>query len=347
MTIPLKRNDIVRYLSEVSKYVELDCEVGSTIVTEYGARILGIFIKDKENPLWVARNLKEAISRRDWNIGGNRLWVSPERNFFYKKPTSFEEWFCQQQLDPGNWTIMSSGKRSVTLEESLELEDLLNETKTSISLSRQVSSSGSNIRRNLDYVKLKIREAMIAKNNVKSGLNLWSLTQIRPGKEKGGTILVPTRPRAEPVHYFGKIPRDRLKVSRDHISFKIDGMAVYKLGVRPENMPNPGSSSILYYVGHSRDNVFLISMSTKMSPDNQEECLDVAKANPLGPKGCVQSYNSGSDMQFGEMELHFKPAAKVGGSLISCVEYDLEVYAGSRGEVMRVLRKIVPKPFLF
>lgn len=325
------------------KTLTLENEAGSTVVTEYGARILGIFVGERCNPLWVPRNLRELIGSKGRDIGGNRLWVSPERNFFYKNPHSFEEWFCQQALDPGNWRVESSSRSSVTLEEDLELEDFFNETKINLSLSRRVSSSGVRVKKDLDRVNLRVREALFARGNLKDGMSLWSLTQIRPG----GTVLIPVCPKAKPIHYFSKIPRDRLKVSRDHVSFKIDGMAVYKLGIMPEDMVQPGLSKIMYYVEYTTNDVFLILMKTMMTPMSQDECLDVAKADPSGPRGCVQSYNSDRDLGFGEMEFHFKPAIKIKDSWISYADYDIDVFTGKRGEVLRVLKKIIPKPFLF
>jgi hypothetical protein len=336
------RDGLIKSLEGFTKTLVLENEAGSTVLTEYGARILGVFIGGRQNPFWVPGKLQELISRKERDIGGNRLWVSPERNFFYKRPHSFEGWFCQQSLDPGNWQVESSSKSSVTLEEELELEDFLKETKINLSLSRQISSSGIRVKKDLGCVKLKVREAMLARGNLKNGISLWSLTQIRPG----GTVLIPTRPKAKPIHYFSKIPRDRLKISRDHVSFKIDGMAVYKLGIMPEDMVQPGFSRIAYYVEHDENDVFLILMKTLMAPVNQEECVDVAKADPLGPKGCIQSYNSGPDLGFGEMEFHFKPAVKIKDSWISHADYDIDVFSGKRGEVLRILKKIVPKPFL-
>lgn len=336
------RDELLKTL-EGFKTLTLENEAGSTVVTEYGARILGIFAGGRQNPLWVPENLRGLIGSKGRDIGGNRLWVSPERNFFYRNPRSFEEWFCQQSLDPGDWRVESSSRSSVTLEEELELEDFSNETKINLSLSRQVSSSGVRVKKGLDYVNLRVKEALFARGDLKDGMSLWSLTQIRPG----GTVLIPTCPKAKPIHYFSKIPKDRLKVSRDHVSFKIDGMSVYKVGIMPEDMVQPGLSNILYYVEHGESNVFLVSMKTLMAPVSQEECLDVAKADPSGPKGCIQSYNSDSDLRFGEMEFHFKPAVRVKDSWVSYADYDIDVFAGRRGEVLRTLKKIVPKPFLF
>ncbi|MDW8034017.1 MAG: hypothetical protein RMI79_03655 [Nitrososphaerota archaeon] len=344
MSTILNREQLIDALKEVSRVVELRNNVGSVIVSEYGARILGVFIGGRQNPLWVSNKPQETIINKDWKIGGNRLWISPERNFFYKKPDEFEDWFCPTQLDPGDWKIIHSDARSVVLEEEVELEDFIGKTKVSVSLSRLIMLRETDVK-GLNCIRLRIRDSLIARNGIKEGLNLWSITQVRPGK--AGTVIIPVRPKAKPVHYFGMIPKNRLKVSRNHVSFKIDGMAVYKLGVMPEDMPNPGHSVIFYYVEHGKNDVFLILMRTLMAPENQEECLDVAKANPSGPKGCVQSYNSDKDLCFGEMELHFKPAVKVKNTWISYADYDIEVFSGNRGEILKILRKNIPKPFLF
>lgn len=339
-----EKEKIVSALEGLTRVVELKTNAGSVLITEYGARILGVFMGKRRNPFWVAEDLRDIINRLDWNIGGNRLWVSPERNFFYKNPEKFEEWFCQRSLDPGSWRIISCGNRNVILEEASEIKDFLSNTEVHALLSRQISVSDAWLKRNLAYVKIRIRDAIAARGVLRNGIALWALTQIRPGEKKSGTVIIPTRQRARPIHYFGKIPGDRLRVFRDHVSFKIDGSAVYKLGIAPEDIPQ--CSEILYYVEHDNE-AFLLSMRTAMTPTVQEECLDVAKAEPSGPRGCVQSYNSGPDLCFGEMELHFKPAVGIKDLWVSYADYDVDVFAGSRGEALRVLRKIIPKPFLF
>ncbi|MEM3712160.1 MAG: DUF6786 family protein [Thermoproteota archaeon] len=344
MSTIVNKEQLIDALKDVSRIVDLKNDTGSVIISEYGARILGVFMGKLQNPFWIANNPREVIVNKDWKIGGNRLWISPERNFFYETPENFGGWFCPVQLDPGDWKIIHSDAKSVTLEEDVELEDFKNKIKIGFSLSRRISlqeTSG----KGLSCIRLRVRDALIARNEVKEGVNLWSITQVRPGK--AGTVIVPVRPKAKPVHYFGAIPKNRLRVSRDHVSFKIDGMAVYKLGVMPEDMPNPGCSSIMYYAEYGKNEAFLISMRTIMAPESQEECLDVAKADPQGPKGCVQSYNSGPDLCFGEMELHFKPAVKVRNNWISYADYDIEVLAGNRAGVLRALRNCIPKPFLF
>ena len=64
-------------------------EESSVVISEYGGRPMGMFPKnDNYSLLWIAPNIKENIERRDRTIGGDRYWISPERDFFYKNPTT-------------------------------------------------------------------------------------------------------------------------------------------------------------------------------------------------------------------------------------------------------------------
>jgi len=342
--------ELLKALEGLTRALELRSDTCSVVVSEYGGRVLGVFFEDEPNALWVSEDPSGTIRSGGWNIGGNRLWVSPERNFYYRNPVAFESWFCPSSLDPGAWSAIESGEKSVTLNNDLELEDLLNGRRFGLSLSRRITLVEDGKREGgLDHVVLRLKDALLVKDLVPGGINLWSLTQVRPPRVGAGTVVVPTRQKAVPVHYFGAIPKNRLKVTRGHIAFRIDGLEVHKLGVRPEDMRCTGCSSIHYYFEPKKGRAFLISMSTSMAPADQDECLDVAKADPNGPRGCVQSYNSGPDQAFGEIELHFRPALRVGGHMVSYADYEIKVATGGRASVRRELARSagVRKPLLF
>jgi len=346
----VKTEELLKSLEGLTRVVEIGSEVGSAIVTQYGGRLLGVFLSDMPNAFWTSRNPADTLKKGDWNIGGNRLWVSPERNFFYRNPSAFGDWFCPSSLDPGAWSIVESDRTGVSLNMTFELEDILNGAVASVTLSRRISlADARELRKGLACMRLRVKESMAARGELKSGINLWSLTQIYAGAAGVGSVLVPVRPKAQPIHYFSPVPKDRVRISRDHIAFKIDGHEVYKLGIRPEDLPRPGYSNILYYFEPDRGQAYLMSKSTSMGPMDQSECLDIARAEPSGPRGSVQSYNSGPDLSFGEIELHFKPAVKAGDLMVSYADYEITVFAGSRGKVLRALMKTsgIAKPALF
>ena len=164
--------------------------------------------------------------------------------------------------------------------------------------------------------------------------------------------MVPVKGEAKPIHYFGLIPSDRIYVADDHVSFKIDGLRVAKLGIRPEDLPETGRAAIAYVTELNKRLWGLLLMRTSDAPRSHEECLDVAKADPGGPRGAVQSYNSGPEAwpyRFGEIELHFTPAVEVAGWRVSTIEYEVLAYTGSREAVLDLLRSEtrVKEPSLF
>ena len=65
--------------------IELNSDESSIIITEYGGRPLGIFPKKGcYSLLWINQKIKEMITTRNRSIGGDRYWISPEREYFYK-----------------------------------------------------------------------------------------------------------------------------------------------------------------------------------------------------------------------------------------------------------------------
>ena len=95
--------------------LELNDEA-SVIISEYGGRPLGLFPKANcYNLLWVNPDIKKAIRARSHVIGGDRYRVSPERDYFYKKPETWEDWESPSGLDPANYEILGSSNTSCTL----------------------------------------------------------------------------------------------------------------------------------------------------------------------------------------------------------------------------------------
>ena len=43
-------------------------------------------------------------------IGGDRYWISPEREYFYKNPETWTDWFCPSELDPANYEILDDNQ---------------------------------------------------------------------------------------------------------------------------------------------------------------------------------------------------------------------------------------------
>lgn len=324
--------------------VNLHVANGSILISEYGGRIIGISVRDSPNLLWVNPNLETVLENRGFNIGGLRVWVSPERNFFYKKPEVFGEWFCPSELDPGNFKLTNYTESSATLESKFKLRDILNNELLSMTIVRNITLEDLE-----DGLAIHVRESLIASEFHKSRVSLWALAQVYPGRRGIGTVVVPVKRNAKPIHYFGLIPENRLKLTDYHIAFLIDGSFICKLGVKPEDLRSKGWASIGYFAEApwSDEEAFIITMETCCAPRFQAECLDVAKADPEGARAAVQSYNSGPNaewLKFGEIELQFPVSTLINGVQFSTVSYTVRAYVGDLEKSLEKFKESLESP---
>ena len=338
---------LVEVLNNYSRCAVLEKDGSRIIVLERGARVLGAFLGDSPNLLWVNPKIEEELREGGWNVGGLRLWVSPEQNFFYKNPERFEDWFCPQGLDPGSYRIVEASSDRAMLEGEITAFDYLANKELKGSVRREIWLLEGGARQ----LRLRIRDRILGEYH--SRVNPWVLAQVPMGYAGVGTVLAPVRRGAEPIHYFGEIPRDRLKVSANHVSFKIDGNFVAKLGIKPEDLREPGFGSIGYVYRIGKRLWSALILRTSNIPLTQEDCLDVPKQDPSLPRAALQSYNSGpeafKEIKFGEIELQLTPTENISGKIFASVEYDFIAMIGARNDILRGIRRTlgIAKPKLY
>ncbi|MEM3922648.1 MAG: DUF6786 family protein [Nitrososphaerota archaeon] len=339
--------ELVGVIDRFSKSVVLHDKNCRIVVCERGARVLGIFLDSSPNLLWVNPKLESVLSRNEWNTGGLRLWISPERNFFYKKPETFEEWFCPEGIDPGEHRIIEVDSGRAVLEGRIHADDNLLGARLEAQVRREIRLLESR----KGFMRLRIIDALVGEYPVR--VNPWVLAQVPVSEVGTGTALVPVKRGAEPIHYFVEIPRDRLRVSSDHISFKIDGQYVSKLGIKPEDLRDPELGAIAYVARIGRREWSALILRSRDIPSSQDDCLDVPKRDPNLPRAAIQSYNSGPeafpDIRFGEIELQLAPSINISGKIIAKAAYDLIALIGGKSEVLAGIRRFlrIPKPRLY
>jgi hypothetical protein len=326
----------------------------SLVLMQRGGRLIGAFPKEgSKNALWTNPQLESILNTEEWNVGGDRLWISPERDFFYRNAERFEQWFCPSALDPGNYELAYSSRDAVAFRNVFDLSNMrTGETYKDVCVTRTMSylpnpyASDPRLEKALEsvsYVGIKsVEEVLVKENYDRLRINPWIITQVNPESPKNrGMAIVPTKGAdVQPIHYFGKIPDERLKVFGDHVSFKIDGEVVYKLGIRPEDLPLEREASIGYIADieeANRESLLLIRRS-KNAPRNQSECLDVAKANPNGLRGSIQSYNSGLELQLGEVELQLSPIERRDKGYYQRAIADLLIFQGLRNKIVEIAK---------
>jgi hypothetical protein len=316
---------------------------GSAIFTEYGARLLGLFPdKSLPNVLWNPEKIGESVAEKKWGIGGERLWISPERNFYYENPRDFEGHHVPPGMDPGRYVTTGALK----YRNSFSVFDYVkNQAYDDCSAERMFAMIDDPYKTKLDYAGVRIVDSMII-GVPHFPMCCWSLGMVYTcGTERPGTAFFPIKKGATFLSYFNKIPAHRAEPLVDYVRFRIDASEIYKLAIAPEDIDTANPCKAVYVSPYPSGKKWfcVIKRSTDL-PRNQKECVDPAKGNPEGPKGAIQSYNSGPKpgevyWPFGEIELQLSKGVTKGKSTVSKATHELLSYAGEKDEILALAQK--------
>ena len=351
------KEKLVNSFDNLTELVELtNSEGSSAIISKYGGRLIGLFPHtDEINLLWVNPKVKEIIQSKGRAVGGDRYWISPERDFFYKDPSTWSEWFCPPGLDPGNYEVLGFDSTSCTLSSTLLLTNQRTNEKLTGEITRQISLIKEPVSTNMQYycgVEF-LDDCVIYQPEQK--INGWSLAcVISGGVGNPGTVLIPTNENPKPISYFRTIPQERLKIGNRYIAFKIDVNDIFKLAVRPEDIDFKSKCKIAYILKlpNSKYYSLLMKLSDNV-PKTQEQCFDVARDHPDEEIGVIQSYNSESLEQpllrYGEIELQLDMFKTIDNTSHGKSQHQILSYIGEKEEILDVLKRYtsIKEPFLF
>ncbi|MBY9007246.1 MAG: hypothetical protein KGD63_10865 [Candidatus Lokiarchaeota archaeon] len=337
-------------IKDVTESSELIQNNGSSvIISEYGGRPLGIFPKkDCYSLLWICPNIRNKITKRDREIGGDRYWLSPERAFFFRKPKKWKKWICQEGLDPANYKIIEKNTTSCKVNSPILVENYVSNEIFRGNITRTIKLIDDPISGGIHYIGIEINEECILdKPHLK--INSWNVANvISGGRYNPGTVIIPTKNGTKPISYIKDIPQEWLNVENKYTTFKIDSTKVYKLGISPENLDFSKKVKIGYFIKiPNTDNYgFLVKISDDL-PKSKKECFDV----PRNPKyknneiGIVQAYNSKSKRKskllYGEIELQLNPSKTIENKSHLKAKHQLLAYIGKKEEILKVLEKFL------
>ena len=217
------------------------------IVSEYGGRIFGPFKdEDGESMLWMSdawnneESFADFIKSRQWNIGGDRLWIQPELPFFTtKKADFFDTYIVQGAIDPGSYTIKENDK-AVTLEQKVcakTFELSINSRsflmrRTVQAISNPFSETAKKLGIN-DFASFtQTVEIEDLDKTAPTYLEAWLLSQINPQ----GELIVPfTGKSPDFLNYYEDIPLNMIRIEENKAFIKITGDIRYKLGFKSLN----------------------------------------------------------------------------------------------------------------
>jgi hypothetical protein len=380
----MNRDQLLEVLEQFGIPVfQFDTPGGGTVVAcRRGARVIGLFPRraaDSRNVLWVNPHIENLLggTARDWEgigqggLGGDRLWVSPERNFYYKNPKIFGDWFCPSDMDPGNYAVDESSESSVTGSNRFDIDDTLLQTRfRDVLLKRHIRvmdnplPGNSRLKDVLGFVGISTEETLEFGPNQPSDPKVcpWGLAQLPPvSADQPGTIVVPTARRANPVGYFGPLDENSMRVYDDHVIFRADAAKIGKLGIRAEDIAPTGPVRVGYVgpIGHGGTNggvsvgtnewVAIVRESESVARSSSL-AVDPAKSDPDGPRGVIQAYNNGPDAanpdapfaRFCEIEMQYKPVERQSdGGWKSTAESKFMVWHGKKTDIVSLAEEIL------
>ncbi len=325
-----------------TKIIEIPSTHGTLLFSQYGARLIGMFPDENHpNVLWTPENIGSLMAQQSWLIGGERLWISPERDFYYENPRDFEGHTVPPGMDPGRYHI--SGELSFENTFSL-LNRATNQTFDHCTAKREFTVADDPYETGLAFCGVSISD-MIQIPSDDVTMSCWSLAQLYIcDLHNPGTAFFPVSTDATIINYFDPIPADRVEVMNGYLRFRMDAAAIYKLGIAPENMQFSNPCKAVYVSPYpDADAWFCVIKRCNTMPRSQQECIDPAKSDPDGRKGAIQSYNNGPGfaekaMPFGEIELQMQKGTYTDGYTKSEGNHELLAYAGSKDEILSLAK---------
>jgi len=324
---------------------------GAYVVLPYGARVIGMYpTPDAENVFWVdpqlqtAADLRQALTR-EAVLGGDRLWLAPERGLFFKGSKEADGVAMPTSLDPGRWLVTKATKHAVKLLDHVDTPyHLAPGTRVRATLERSIRMCHSPfsdaltalpVLARVKFVGYEIatRLELLAAPTDTFYVGLWFLIQMCTA----GYAYVPTWGRPVVTDYYEPTGPDYLRVSDDHVRFRLDSLTRHKIGVRKVEVT--GRAAYL------RDDVggqsVLVIRNFFNNPSGHY--ADVPLHTPAGTQDSVQFYNhkTGGLAGFGELEFH-GPGLKLGMS--EPVLYDTNqvwVFSGARADLVQVAARLL------
>jgi len=345
-------NELRAIAERYTKTVVKENNNGTLVFTEQGARLLGMFPDTEgDNVLWVNENLNEYFLEHQALIGGERLWISPERNFYYENPRDFEGYRIPSEIDPGEYKYIDEPD-VVKFESTFSLLEYdMNKLFDSSMGRRTFTVIPDPYNTNLPFAGVSITDEVVI-NDATIEMCGWSIAQIYTyGPESPGTALFPVKPGCALISYFDQIPPERAETCENYARFKIDGSYSCKVGIRPEDIPFDNICKAVYLSRSPSDSSVWLCV-IKKSDDiakTQDECVDMAKSDPNGPKGAVQAFNTdhGSSKKnlivypCGELGLQLTKGISKGDQAISIATHELLGYIGSKDEMLELAQEVL------
>lgn len=330
------------------------------VVSEYGGRILGPFFPETgddggRGAFWLNREAfagAEAFARfvagREWNLGGERVWVSPEIRFHVRDRTDF--WGSLDlppEIDPGSHHLEtdSSGSGSpagARLMRTVNVRDhFTGEMLNDLRIERSVAAAPNPLRHSgvahladngIEYAGYRHTVRFSCPPESEVPCEPWTLFQVQPG----GWAIVAAAGGQAYRDYFEAVPADQVRRSEGCIAFRVGGKHRFKVGVKAANVL--GRIGYFERLEDGRNQLIVRSFAN----DPSAEYLEEPPHRPGDTGQPVHVVDDGGTFAgFGELECNGRSIGGETGNTESADDYMLWCFRGTTDAVREIATELL------
>lgn len=243
-------NDLIKVMEKHTPVVILGDKQGTmlAITPEYGGKVIAMSVDgiNGKNLIWpnpkIGTEKFWSGEKLDWNLGGARTWIAPEADFYLDKQ---QNWFVPDAMDPGNYQLEHQEDKLVVCSNEFKIKNIKDQDYH-LKIVRTIElldSPPDFVNKDMPYIGMRFTHELINLSDKTIGrdveyIGLWSLIQL----DTAGTMIIPIK--KDTAHNnitirdygptnFNTVPPERITISDDWISVKIDGKFRCKLGFAP------------------------------------------------------------------------------------------------------------------
>lgn len=313
------------------------------VVTEHGGHVFGPFCDTyPEGVFWIPEFIrnenayKQLITERNWNTGGDRIWIAPEIQFNIKNRSRFRETLEQpKSMDPGFFAMHRKGNQ-IHLEQNLDMESYNTVTGTMhLDFHRVIQKAENPLRKlsdadalmeGLSYCGYEQVLDLKASSEQDIYAESWDLLQIRPR----GTLFIPMyRPTRGTDHY--EPTGDHEYCVENGVCLKITGDCRYKIAYKAASL----TGRFGYLADSQTEDSYLIIINY---PNNPSALYSEEPPLIEGDTGySIHIYNDdGNSGGFAEMECNMQTIGKPTGIDHAIERVTKWIFTGPRKKLMAV-----------
>jgi hypothetical protein len=332
-------------------YGELALQNGVRIViSQRSGRIFGPFLtEESESLFWLnpafgdAGAFKAFLESGFWNIGGERMWISPEIQYNVTRRGDFDaSYLTPPELDPGTYRLdqpaagvwrlsqdmtlktynIASGDKRLHLENRIcEIEDPLRKLKNYAALTAGVTFAGYEMSVTLSEGQL---------DDIQS--ETWILIQ----HNAGGDLIIPVLPGVEWRDYYEPVDETVHQVTPNYVRLKLTGTRRYKTGYK--------AAHVLGRLGYANrlDDGRMVLFVRNFFNNPSAPYVDEPDGAPGESGDSIHVYNDSGEMGgFGELEVHGQAIGGATGRSSSTDQFGLWLYVGQPEQISRIAQNLL------